>query len=84
MLKSQFFVSIICLNLCLAFSPLMSEAPVCHHCEEIRLYNAAHHKNYEYFEDYKGEDEGKANPVAETTDKPKASKNVAQSDVKPK
>lgn len=31
---------------------LHAEEPVCHHCEEIREYNAAHHQNYEYYEDY--------------------------------
>lgn len=36
--------------------PLISGEPVCHHCEEIRLYNAEHHKNYEYYEDYLKDD----------------------------
>jgi len=28
------------------------EGSGCHHCDEIRLYNAKHHHNYEYYEDY--------------------------------
>lgn len=31
---------------------LNAEEPVCHHCEEIREYNAKYHKNYEYYDDY--------------------------------
>ena len=40
------------------------EGPVCHHCEEIRLYNAEHHHNYEYYEDYL-KSEGAAHKTAE-------------------
>ena len=28
------------------------EEPVCHHCEEIREYNAKYHENFEYYDDY--------------------------------
>ena len=35
-----------------AFS-LSSAEPVCHRCEEIREYNAEHHENFEYYDDYK-------------------------------
>lgn len=35
----------------LTFS-LKAGEPVCHHCEEIREYNAKHHENFEYYEDY--------------------------------
>jgi hypothetical protein len=31
---------------------LNGEEPICHHCEEIREYNAEHHQNFEYFDDY--------------------------------
>ena len=34
-----------------------SNEAVCHRCEEVREYNAAHHKNYEYFEDYAKSDD---------------------------
>ena len=34
-----------------AFS-LSSAEPVCHRCEEIREYNAEHHENFEYYDDY--------------------------------
>lgn len=37
--------------LCAVFT-LNAEEPVCHHCEEIREYNAKYHHNYEYYEDY--------------------------------
>lgn len=29
-----------------------ADGPVCHHCEEIRLYNKEHHQNFEYYDDY--------------------------------
>lgn len=29
-----------------------AEEPVCHHCEDIREYNAANHQNFEYYDDY--------------------------------
>jgi hypothetical protein len=52
---------------------ISADAPVCHHCEEIRLYNAEHHKNYEYFEDYlKTEGGDSANSVAEQSAPTKA------------
>lgn len=25
---------------------------ICHHCEDIREYNAKHHENFEYYDDY--------------------------------
>lgn len=31
---------------------LFADEAVCPRCEEIREYNAAHHQNYEYYEDY--------------------------------
>jgi hypothetical protein len=41
-------------------STLSAKDKVCHHCEEIREYNAAHHHDYEYFDDYaKSDDFGK-------------------------
>jgi hypothetical protein len=46
------------------FSLNADEGPVCHHCEEIRLYNAKHHHNYEYYEDYL-KSEGAANKTAD-------------------
>ena len=30
---------------------------VCHRCEEVREYNAEHHKNYEYYDDYAKSDD---------------------------
>lgn len=31
---------------------LNSNEPVCHRCEEIREYNAEHHQNFDYYDDY--------------------------------
>ena len=31
---------------------LYSEEPVCHRCEEIREYNAEHHHNFEYYDEF--------------------------------
>jgi hypothetical protein len=28
------------------------DEPVCHRCEEIREYNAKHHENFEYYDEY--------------------------------
>lgn len=33
------------------------EEPVCHHCEEIREYNAKYHENFEYYDDYRKKEE---------------------------
>lgn len=35
----------------LASLPLGGEE-VCHRCAEIRAYNALHHRNYDYYDDY--------------------------------
>lgn len=37
---------------------LNAQEKVCQRCEEIREYNAKHHKNYEYYEDYLKENSG--------------------------
>ena len=29
-----------------------AEEPLCHHCEDIREYNAANHQNFEYYDEY--------------------------------
>lgn len=40
--------------------------PVCHHCEEIREYNAKYHQNFEYYDDYlKSQTNEKKGPVSE-------------------
>lgn len=36
----------------LSFQTISAQEAVCHRCEEVREYNAEHHKNFEYFEDY--------------------------------
>lgn len=36
----------------LSFGVTLLAEPVCERCEEIREYNALHHKNYDYYEDY--------------------------------
>lgn len=33
-------------------SSIFAEEPVCHHCEDIREYNAANHQNFEYYDEY--------------------------------
>jgi len=52
---------------------LQADEPICHHCEEIREYNAAHHENYEYYDQYL-----KANPAQNSSFKgsPVAERNV--------
>jgi hypothetical protein len=42
-----------------AFSPLLGEPPVCHKCELNREYNKQHPGDYEYYEDYLKDNEGK-------------------------
>lgn len=43
-----------------------AEGAVCHHCEDIREYNAKYHQNYEYYDDYlKSQSGEKKGPVAE-------------------
>lgn len=55
-----------------------AEEPVCHHCEEIREYNAKYHENYEYYEDYLSSQKGgkatdtKVNGSDESSKKPRA------------
>jgi hypothetical protein len=36
----------------LGLTSIVQLQAVCKMCEEIREYNAEHHKNYEYYEDY--------------------------------
>lgn len=38
---------------------LSAEEPVCHHCEDIREYNAKYHENFEYYGDYLKTKDGK-------------------------
>ncbi|HEV8051721.1 MAG TPA: hypothetical protein VGP47_04435 [Parachlamydiaceae bacterium] len=35
-----------------ATTSCFAEEPVCHHCEDIREYNAEHHQNFEYYDQY--------------------------------
>ena len=35
-----------------AIFAINSAESVCHRCEEIREYNAEHHENFEYYDDY--------------------------------
>lgn len=39
---------------------LSAEEPVCHHCEDIREYNAKYHENFEYYDDYLKTKDGKS------------------------
>lgn len=36
---------------------ITAKEAVCHRCEEVREYNAEHHKNYEYYDDYAKSDD---------------------------
>jgi len=73
-MKSVTKMTLMALNLCvLSVFFSWAEDPVCHHCEEIREYNAAHHENYEYYDQYlkshpNPETNGKDAPVAERDD----------------
>jgi hypothetical protein len=43
---------------------------VCHHCEDIREYNAKFHQNFEYYEDYlKSQSGEKKGTIAENEPK---------------
>lgn len=41
-----------CAAAALAAQSLTAQEKKCHRCEAVREYNAEHHKNFEYFDDY--------------------------------
>lgn len=49
-MKKIILAVFICMNT-VTFS-LKADEPVCHHCEDIREYNAKYHENFEYYDDY--------------------------------
>lgn len=50
--------------LTLATLSLNGDEPVCHHCEEIREYNAKYHENFEYYDEYVKTHEDKGQKAA--------------------
>lgn len=51
MSKKTVLFAILSLSGITAFS-VSSEEAICHRCEEIREYNAEHHQNFEYYDEY--------------------------------
>lgn len=66
-MSDKFKIAILCITTSISAG---LNGDICHHCEEIRLWNAEHHKNYEYFDDYL-EDEDDGSTIKTTAEEPK-------------
>ena len=69
-MKSIKKLSLVTLSLSiLATLSLNGDETVCHRCEEIREYNAEHHQNFEYYDDYLKTQHGEASANENTINK---------------